>query len=78
MIIVRLTHPRSGDSQGQEMFLTHSADNQTYKYDKECYIYVFFIFCISSKITDVSRKIIFTREISQNVLSRNTETYRIR
>ena len=32
-VIVRLPHPRSGDSQGQEMFLAPSADNQTRNYD---------------------------------------------
>ena len=31
--IVRLPHPRSEDSQGQEMFLAPSADNQTRNYD---------------------------------------------
>ena len=31
--IVRLRHPRSGDSQGQEIFLAPSADNQTRNYD---------------------------------------------
>ena len=31
--IVRLSHPRSGDSQGQETFLAPSADNQTCNYD---------------------------------------------
>ena len=34
--IVRLPHPRSGDSQGQEMFLAPSADKQTRNYDTEC------------------------------------------
>ena len=33
---VRLPHPRSGDSQGQEMFLTPSADKQTRNHDTEC------------------------------------------
>ena len=28
-VIVRLPHPRSGDSQGQETFLAPSADKQT-------------------------------------------------
>ena len=32
-VIVRLPHPRSGDSQGQETFLTPSADKQTRSYD---------------------------------------------
>ena len=32
--IVRLPHPRSGDSQGQETFLAPSADKQTHNYDK--------------------------------------------
>ena len=31
---VRLPHPRSGDSQGQETFLAFSADKQTRNYDK--------------------------------------------
>ena len=31
--IVRLPHPRSGDSQGQERFLAPSADKQTRNYD---------------------------------------------
>ena len=34
--IVRLAHPRSEDSQGQEMFLALSADKQTHNYDTEC------------------------------------------
>ena len=33
---VRLPHPRSGDSQGQETFLAPSADKQTRNYDTEC------------------------------------------
>ena len=32
--IVRLTHPRNGDSQGQETFLPPSADKQTHNYDR--------------------------------------------
>ena len=35
-VIVRLPHPRSGDSQGQETFLAPSADKQTRNYDIEC------------------------------------------
>ena len=35
-VIVRLPHPRSGDSQGQETFLAPSADKQTCNYDIEC------------------------------------------
>ena len=31
--INRLTHPRSGDSQGQETSLAPSADKQTHNYD---------------------------------------------
>ena len=31
--IVRLPHPRSGDSQGQETFLAPSADKQTHNHD---------------------------------------------
>ena len=34
--IVRLPHPRSGDSQGQETFLAPSDDKQTCTYDTEC------------------------------------------
>ena len=32
----RLPHPRSGDSQGQEMFLAPSTDKHTRNYDTEC------------------------------------------
>ena len=39
--IVRLPHPRSGESQGQETFLAPSADKQTRNYDTECYIYIY-------------------------------------
>ena len=35
-VIVRLPHPQSGDSLGQEAFLAPSADKQTYNYDTEC------------------------------------------
>ena len=35
-VIVRLPHPWSGDSQGQETFLAPSADKQTRNYDIEC------------------------------------------
>ena len=35
-VIVRLPHPRSGDSQAQETFLAPSADKQTRNYDTEC------------------------------------------
>ena len=31
--IVRLPHPQSGDSQGQETFLAPPADKQTHNYD---------------------------------------------
>ena len=34
--IVRLPHPPSGDSQGQERFLAPSAEKQTRNYDAEC------------------------------------------
>ena len=37
--IVRLPHPRSGDSQAQETFLAPSADKQTRNYDTECSIH---------------------------------------
>ena len=33
--MVRLPHPRSGDSQGHETFLAPSADKQTRDYDTE-------------------------------------------
>ena len=35
-VIVRLLHPRSGDSQGQETFIALSADKQTRSYETEC------------------------------------------
>ena len=35
--IVRLPHPRSRDSQGQETFLAPSADKQTRSYDADIY-----------------------------------------
>ena len=35
-LIVRQPHSRSGDSQGQEMFLAPSADKQTRNHDTEC------------------------------------------
>ena len=34
--LVRLPHPQSGDSQGQETFLAPSADKKTRNYDTEC------------------------------------------
>ena len=34
--IVRLPHPRSGDSRGQETFLAPSTDKQTQNHDTEC------------------------------------------
>ena len=34
--IVRLPHPRSGDSQGQETLLLPSGDKRTRNYDTEC------------------------------------------
>ena len=36
--IVRLPHPRRGDSRGQEMFLAPSADKQNRNCDTERYI----------------------------------------
>ena len=33
--IVRLSHPRSGESQSQQIFLAPSADKHTRNYDKE-------------------------------------------
>ena len=35
-VIVRLPHPRSGDSQGQETFFAPSAEKQTRNYDTKC------------------------------------------
>ena len=35
-VIIRLPHPQSGHSQGQESFLLPSADKQTCDYDIEC------------------------------------------
>ena len=35
-VIVKIPHRPSGDSHGQQMFLTSSADKKTWKYDKEC------------------------------------------
>ena len=35
-VIVKLPHPRSRDTQGQETFLAPSADKQTRNYDTEC------------------------------------------
>ena len=35
-VLVRLPHPRSGDSQGKETFLAASADKKTRNYDTEC------------------------------------------
>ena len=35
-VLVRLPHPLSGDSQGQETFLAPSPDKQTHNYDIEC------------------------------------------
>ena len=34
--LVRLPHPRSRDSQGQETFLAPSTEKQTRNYDTEC------------------------------------------
>ena len=34
--IVKLPHPRSGDSQGQETILAPSADKQTRNHDTKC------------------------------------------
>ena len=34
--IVRLHHPRSGDSQGHKTFLAPSSDKQTRNYDTQC------------------------------------------
>ena len=36
MPIVRLFHPQSRDSQGQQTFVGPSADKQTCSYDKVC------------------------------------------
>ena len=59
--IVRIPHPRSGDSYGQETFLATSADRQTCNHDTRysiisiyIYIYIYYIltlnsFCINVK-----------------------------
>ena len=47
--IVRLPHPRRGDSQGQETFLAPTADKQTSNYDTECSNYHPSISTLSSK-----------------------------
>ena len=36
-VIVRLPHPRYGDSRDQESFLAHSVYKQTPNYDIECW-----------------------------------------
>ena len=33
--MVRLPHPQSGDNQCRKTFLAHSADKQTWNYDKK-------------------------------------------
>ena len=40
-VIVRLSHPRSGDSEGQETLLAPSADKSTCNYDIECYVHIY-------------------------------------
>ena len=35
-VIVKLPHPRSGDTQDQETFLAASANKQTRNFDTEC------------------------------------------
>ena len=35
-VVVKLSHPQSGDSQGQKTFLAPSANKQTHNYDTEC------------------------------------------
>ena len=61
-VIVRLPHPRSGDSQGQETFLAPSADKQTRNYDNiyiyiyiymYIYIYILFMVGIRSNLTHI-------------------------
>ena len=42
--IVRLPHPGSGETRGQEMFLASYADNQTHNYDNSMYIYIYNIY----------------------------------
>ena len=61
--IVRLPHPRSRDSQGQETFLARSADKQTRNYDTECsnhypslstYIYIYiYIYIYNTMSLDI-------------------------
>ena len=48
-VIVRLAHPWSGDSQGQETFLPPSPDKQTRNYDIECSNHNPFISTLRSK-----------------------------
>ena len=36
-VIVRLPHPRRGDSQGRETILAPSADNESRNYDTGCF-----------------------------------------
>ena len=42
-VIVRLSHPRSGDSEGQETLLAPSADKSTRNYDIECYVHIYIL-----------------------------------
>ena len=61
--IVRLPHPPSGDSQGQETFLAASADKQTCNYDIYRYIYIFIYILL------VSQKFEFLRKSSDSQIS---------
>ena len=54
-IIARLLHPLSGDSQGQELFLAPSVDNQIHIYDIYIYIY-WYIWYIYYYIHRISEK----------------------
>ena len=47
--IIRLPHPPSGDSQGQEMFLAPSADKETCNYDTECSSHLLSLSTLRSK-----------------------------
>ena len=66
VVIVRLPHPRSGDSHGRETFSASSADKQTGNYDTECsnhhpsqssYIYIYIYIYIYVYITEEQNKL---------------------
>ena len=69
--IVRLPHPRSGDSLDQETFWVPSADNQTRNYDTERSNQIqFMLSTLSSKVLDaMNGAVIYMRDINNNQLS---------